>query len=191
MGLKINWMWVARVLKVGALLGFLLPWVVVSCGDQLMMSASGLDLVRGTPQVADTKVPPDMLGSAWWATAAAVVIVIALVAGIVIRAQRLRAWGTVCASVAAILLLGCGMMQSIDKLQSKVEENLSGRGDGQGEAEVAQVLAGFFGGREIITIDVKGGFWLVLGLLGGAAVAGVGAAVSRKPVPVDDRGEAV
>jgi len=42
----------ARVAKLVALLGFLLPWVTVSCSGTEILTATGLQLMTGEPQLA-------------------------------------------------------------------------------------------------------------------------------------------
>src|SRR5262249_28247509 len=96
----------ARLAKLVALLGFLLPWVVVSCSNTVIASATGLQLMTGdlhpagplAGQGMDQKPHPDAV-----VIAAFVAIIAGLALATFLRARAASA-ALLASSVAAIAL---------------------------------------------------------------------------------------
>ncbi len=72
-----DWATIARIAKVLALVGFVLPWLTVSCTGQPLATASGLDLVVGhlTYQDPSTGKITHESGAPDWALVAALAVI--------------------------------------------------------------------------------------------------------------------
>lgn len=175
---KFNWLWVARVGKVAALLCFLLPWVVVSCNNQGLLEATGYQLMTGSPKVADQMmVPQPELDGAWWAVTAAAIIVIGLLVAFFVRTRKTAGRLMAISSLFAIIVLAVGMGQSIQKLNGELEEKTAELG--KSDNEQARAMASMVGGMFRIDIDIQPGYWLTLASLAIAAGGGLAAGQRR------------
>jgi hypothetical protein len=161
----------ARVAKIIAVVGFVLPWLAVSCSGQRILTASGLSLATG-----DVTLTNPLGGAAqhihghpsWWLAAAGVVIVVGLTAGLALRG-RAAARALLIASLAGMMLSGVGLW-SIHHGQSRDVASVEARAVGVGRSE------------GVARFDTLYGFWMTLiGLAVSAALSG--AALARGPEP--------
>lgn len=193
-----NWMAVARIAKVLALLAFLAPWMAVSCNGTPLVEATGLGLIIGDAQpsadsplagftnTAETTAPEgaetetatnegETLGSAQiWVSAGFGLIVLALVLGLVVRPERRGAGAALAAGVLALAALGGGMGWTVNRFQAEKREALA---EAPAEADPNDPFAGLGQGMasamaSAVTLDIEWGYWLTVALL----AVGVGAA---------------
>ncbi|MCS6622939.1 DUF4912 domain-containing protein [Roseibacterium beibuensis] len=164
-----NWMNIARVAKVVALLAFVLPWLVVSCNGTPLAEASGLDLATGGVKAMNQQVSEER-DPQWWAIAALVLIGLGLVLSFALKPVRRAAAGLGGAAAGALVLCAVGMMLMIGSFKSEMTEKMNEPGDPAANAifdasEMQQAMA------EAIRIETKFGYWLTLLALAGAAGA--------------------
>jgi hypothetical protein len=95
-----NFIALARAAKVCALVGFLLPWVVVSCSGSAVQSDSGLTLARGHPD-------PN-----WWVILAMAAIVAGLMFSFYPREPAIKARTLLIAAIVAALLIAAGVAKA-------------------------------------------------------------------------------
>ena len=181
MALSNGWLWGARVAKLVALLLFFVPWLAVSCNDQTLIQATGMQLVTGTPEVAENMVKPVDIGAAWWAITALVLIVAGLLGSFVFRNVKTSGRVVLLSSVLALVVLTGGVTQTIGKLKSELEEATSSSSGGNSQKELERQLAAMLGSG--IEIDVKAGFHWLFGVLIVSAGCGVGAQFGRRARP--------
>lgn len=146
------WRWV-RVLKSGALVAFVLPWLTVSCSGQKITSASGLNLLSGQMSVTNpangsseaVNGSPSLL-----ICLAALAIVVGLIYAFKSRDGSGQAapivFGTSSGALALIFLGTMGINGSTISAQAAAR----GQGGGWG-AEMANAM---------IKVDYAFGFWL-------------------------------
>jgi hypothetical protein len=154
---------VARVLKLVALLLFLLPWVTVSCADQTLVSMSGLDLATGSvtvhnPITGEIAHPPDSGRPDWPALIAALLIVAAFVLSFVLR-SALATLAPIGALAAAAGLIAWSVLVRIpDKARADAS---------------AQAVEGFNRTQlhDLVRVETAAGFWLTLAAIAAAIVA--------------------
>jgi hypothetical protein len=91
---------VARAAKICALVGFLLPWVMVSCSGTVVRTDTGLSLARGHP---DTN---------WWIVLAAAAILAGLLFSFYPKEAAIKARALLIAAVAAAVLIGAGVAKA-------------------------------------------------------------------------------
>jgi len=176
-----NWMNIARVAKVVALLAFVLPWLVVSCNGTPLAEASGLDLVTGGVKAMNQEVSENR-DPQWWAIGALALIVIGLALSFALKPVRRAAAGLGGAAAAALVLSAVGMMLMIGSFRSEMTEKMNESNDPAANAifdasEMQKAMA------EAIRIDTKFGYWLELLALAGAAGAAF-MAFSGRSLPV-------
>ncbi|HEY3799936.1 MAG TPA: hypothetical protein VGL58_16420 [Caulobacteraceae bacterium] len=101
---------VARFAKLIALIGFMLPWVLVSCGHQPAAHLSGIDLATGTAITGDVPTAgqasqghPDL-----WIAASLLLVIVGLAAGLLLRGSRAAA-AMAATSAAALALASIGV----------------------------------------------------------------------------------
>jgi hypothetical protein len=133
---------IARVAKSVALLGFLLPWALVSCQGQPVAKANGLSLALGHLTVAGNaqSTPVD-----WWIVLAALAIVAGLVISFRSEPERERAKWIIGTSAAAAIM--CWL--SITAVDSGVKKMGGARGM---EGAALQTLK----------VEPQIGFWLTM-----------------------------
>lgn len=170
-------LWIARAAKVLALLAFLVPWVAVSCNGQMLVEASGYQLATGQIDLPEVAVAPEGLGSAWWAVAAAVVILAGLVASFVIRPMVRAGRVVVASSVLALVLVFGGMTHMVGSMRAEVAAKIE---EQQGpENSIERQFAQMLGQAMRVEVEVLNGYWLTLAALGLAMAGGIAAAVGR------------
>lgn len=153
----------ARIAKIIAVVGFVLPWLAVSCSGQRLLTASGLSLATGDVSLTNP------LGGAtqhihghpnWWLAAAGVVIVVGLAAGLVLRGRR-AARVLLAASLSGLVLSATGLW-SIYHGQSRDVASVEAQAIGVGRSHA------------VARFDTLYGFWMTLiGLAATAALSGV------------------
>lgn len=191
-----DYLLLGRVAKVAALLGFVLPWVTVSCSGTEILTATGIQLMTGDPQPAGPLEGQQTNEDAEPAVAvilACVVIALGLAASFLPKARM---------AAAALLIGGLGgaglSYYSVQNMQSEMTREIN---EAQGEA--AADSGGLFSSAEgqrmsqamagAIRVEEEEGYWLTLGgALAGAlfgllvlagAGAGAGAARRQEPAP--------
>jgi glucan phosphoethanolaminetransferase (alkaline phosphatase superfamily) len=165
---------IARVAKIIAVVGFLLPWVTYSCAGQHFATLSGVDLATGQFTVHNTangaaehhSVSPNL-----WLIAALVVIALGLLAGFIVKGSN--AVNLMLASSLGALALSFGGMQvAHNRDQHQVSANNAQQLD---QATLAAVQ-----------IDNQYGYYITLLSLAGAAGACVlSFTVGRARAPAD------
>jgi hypothetical protein len=163
-----GWATIARIAKVLALVGFLLPWLTVSCTGQPLATASGLDLVVGhlTYQDPSTGKVTHQSGAPDWALVAALAVIgTGLVLSFVARGRAgLRA--LLATSVIAFVLCFVG------EQTAQQPPN-----DTNGQPLPTQTA-------QLFRFDQRYGFYLTLAALGAAAAASLlGLGVARRAPP--------
>lgn len=154
----------ARIAKIIAVVGFVLPWLAVSCSGHRMLTASGLSLAIGDMSITGpvNSAPHHIHGHPnLWLAAAGAVILAGLVAGLALRGREVAS-ALLAASAAGVVLSAVGLW-SIYAGQSR---------------DVAAVEAQAFGvGRSggLARLDTLYGFWMTL--VGLAASGGLSALV--------------
>lgn len=95
---------IARLGKLIALLGFLLPWVTVSCSNTAILTATGWQLMTGDPQPVGAGNGVEMRGEDWepavLVIAAFGLVLIGLACSLWTRARAAAATMLVCAVLA-------------------------------------------------------------------------------------------
>jgi hypothetical protein len=158
----------ARIAKLVALLGFLLPWVVVSCSNTVIATATGVQLMTGDLQPAgplagqsmDHKPDPDMV-----VIAAAAVIALGLAVTVFARARAASA------ILLAASLIAIGLcFFSIENLRAGLNKQAHSHRYEQavGSEEVGQSIA------NLVQVETREGFWVSVGALGLAAMLALG-----------------
>jgi len=198
-----SWMNVARVAKVLAILMFLLPWLVVSCNGSPLAEASGLNLAIGkmepaadsplsglmeagkaadadqpsreTAQVEDSE---GVSNARLWVPGGAVLIVLALVLGFVLRPANRAAWGAFAGAAAALVVLGGGMAWTTQAFKAEMKKEMAEQS--QGASDFEREMSGLAASMaNAIRLEVKPGYWLTLIFLGLGAGAALMAAQGR------------
>ena len=70
-----SWMNIARIAKVVALAGFLMPWLLVSCQGQEIASATGWQMAIGEMDALGDAAASQDADPAWWAILSLLLIV--------------------------------------------------------------------------------------------------------------------
>jgi len=185
-----DYLLLARIAKLVGLLGFLLPWVTVSCSGNVILEATGLQLMTGDPQPAGAfagaeQSQTDDAEPAVGVILAFAVAAIGLVVGFLLKGKQ--AAGAMLAG--AVLCIGLSFY-SIENMRTEltremneqsndapVEDNPFFSGDQQREFARAAASA--------IRIEEEEGFWVTVGGMGVGGIlcllvlAGVGGAVRR------------
>ena len=170
-----NYLLLGRIAKLVALLGFFLPWVVVSCSDTVILEATGFQLMTGDIQpsgaLEGAEVNKDPEPSPF-VIAAFAVIALALVGSVLTKART-----------AAIVILvgaigGIGLSYyAVSNMQSEMTRSISESQAQQGAAGADNPLFNAEQQREMsdqvaraIRIEKQEGYWLTLGALIAAAI---------------------
>lgn len=188
-----DYLLLARVSKLVGLFGFFLPWVTVSCSGNLILEATGVQLMTGDPQPAGVLAGAEQDPTQDAEPAIGVILAFAagaigLFAGIMLKAKR--AAGAMLAS--AVLCIGLSFY-SLENMRSELTREVSEQqGDapaednpffsGAQQRDLARAISGS------IRIEEEEGFWVTVAAMGVSGVlallvlAGVGGAASpRKP----------
>ncbi len=187
-----DYLLLARIAKLVGLLGFLLPWVTVSCSGNVILEATGLQLMTGDPQPAGALAgaeqnQTDDAEPAVGVILAFAVAAIGLVVGFLLKGKQ--AAGAMLAG--AVLCIGLSFY-SIENMRTEltremneqssdapVEDNPLFSGDQQREFARAAASA--------IRIEEEEGFWVTVGGMGVGGIlcllvlAGVGGMAVRRP----------
>ncbi len=155
-----------RVAKLVALLGFVLPWALVSCSGMPLATVSGLDLVMGQISVASMatgEVQKQDIGINPFLVVAALVIVVGFVLTFV--GESLRRVG-IAALVAAVATFG-GMwwFKDMPRREYEAQRSTQSSQSRYPQLDAAAVAA--------IRIDEQTGYWVTLIALAGAAGVGI------------------
>jgi len=165
---------IARLGKLVALLGFFLPWVTVSCSGNVILEATGLQLMTGDPQPAGMLEGADR--SQMDDPEPAIGVILACLAaalglGLSFVLKGKQAAGAILAG--AVLTIGFSYY-SLESLRTEMTREAS-----EQEDDMARAVA------NAIRIEKQEGFWVTVG---GAGVGGVlalivliGAGVARRP----------
>ena len=169
-----DYLTLARVGKVVALLGFLLPWVTVSCSGNVILEATGLQLMTGDPQPAGMLEGADRSQMDDPEPAIGVILACAAAAlglGLSFVLKGKQAAGAILAG--AVLAIGLSYY-SLESLHAEMTREAS-----EQEDDMARAVA------NAIRIEKQEGFWVTVG---GAGVGGalalivlVGVGVARRP----------
>ena len=174
---KIN---LARIAKVVALLLFVLPWVTVSCAEQTLVSMSGVDLATGNitmtnPMTGASETPPGQNGGDLFVMIGAVLILLSLVAGFLLKGSR----GALVAAIGSAAAAACLAYTVLVRIPN------AARTDGAMGNAAGPVGAGGPTPEQLaqmIQVNVQIGFWLVLLALAAAVALNV-LAMKGEPAP--------
>ena len=165
---------IARLAKLVALFGFILPWVLVSCSGQPIAHLSGLDLATGGVTVRNpgTGVLQHQQGHPnLWISAALVLILGGLVAGFVLKA-RLAVVAMMSAAIVALVVSLIGVSGVTRSVQDEAQQQQV-RGGQPVDQSLNQSMAGLF------RVDLQYGYFITAaGLL--AAIAACGMVLSGR-----------
>lgn len=168
----------ARVAKLAALLGFALPWVTVSCSDTVLIEATGWQLMSG-----DIRPAADVEGAANEAEPSIPVILacvglgLGLLLGLLLKGRNAAA-ALLAGAVAGIAL----SYYAVANMRSEIAREIRNSQSQAAGGEMAQAIA------SAIRVEEQEGYWLTLGGAGVAAalslvvLAGAGA-VRREGEP--------
>ena len=175
------WKWI-KIPKAIAIVAFFLPWMTISCSNQPLVTASGLDLTLGQLKAANAGLgamsagpPPQGQGVSIWLILAIAAIVIGLVVACMQRSRR-NSLIVTASSAAAVVLIWLGTSKySNSALGAEIAKNanknggmggLGGGPSGMDPQAMAQTMAAG------IRIDWHFGFWLTILMLVLAAAMG-------------------
>jgi hypothetical protein len=162
---------IARVAKLVALFGFILPWVLVSCSGQPIAHLSGLDLATGgatihNPNSGATQTQhghPNL-----WVAACLLVVILGIVVSFVLKGRQ-AIQAMLAAAVLAVILSAIG----VSGVTSDAEAEAQRQPAGAGEQSASQSLNG------LLRVDLEYGYYVtVAGLL--AAIAACGLVLSGR-----------
>ena len=159
---------VARVAKLVALFGFVLPWVLVSCNGQELASASGIDLIMGNIAAKNPMsgaVQHQHTAVNLWILLAAAATILGLLISFGLERVREQARAIALAAAAAIMLSGIGMYAATHPNTKSLQKS--------GDAFESDMNAGL---AQMLKFEPRYGFWLTLAALFAAAAAGAIAA---------------
>jgi hypothetical protein len=163
----------ARIAKIVAVVGFVLPWLAVSCSGHRMLTASGLSLAMGEMTITNPLNGADrhIHGHPnWWLAAAGGVIVLGLVLGLALRGRQ-AAQVLLAGSIAGAVLSAAGLWSVCERRSHDVAAF---------EAEALGV--GRQGG--VTRFDTLYGFWMTLaGLAAAGALSGAALGARENPKP--------
>jgi len=171
-----DYLTLARVGKLVALLGFLLPWVTVSCSGNVILEATGLQLMTGDPQPAGMLEGADRSQMDDPEPAIGVILACAAAAlglGLSFVLKGKQAAGAILAG--AVLTIGLSYY-SLESLRTELTREAS-----EQEDDMARAVA------SAIRIEKQEGFWVTVGGAGVGGVlalivlVGVGGVAPRKP----------
>lgn len=188
-----DYLLLARVSKLVGLLGFLLPWVTVSCSGNIILEATGLQLMTGDPQPAGAlagaeQSPTDDAEPAIGVILACAAAAIGLAVGFLLKGKQ--AAGAMLAG--AVLCIGLSFY-SIENMRTELTREMSEQSNeapvednplfsGDQQRDFARAAA------SAIRIEEEEGFWVTVGGMGVAGILALlvlggmgGVAAPRKP----------
>lgn len=175
-----NFLMLARVAKLVALLGFILPWVVVSCSGTEILQATGIQLMTGDLQPtaafeqaqAQGQAQPSGEGSdenldpSIPAIAAFAAIAIGLLLSLVTKGRA--AAGAI--MITAIAGLGLSYY-AVDKLGADLASSMEqSSGQSQSQSDNPFASGGPSPSQMPFQVEEKEGYWLTMGALGAALI---------------------
>lgn len=186
-----DYLLLTRVSKLAGLLGFLLPWVTVSCSGNLILEATGLQLMTGDPQPAGALAGADQSQAEDAEPAIGVILactagVLGLIAGLVLKYKQ--AAGAMLAG--SVLCIGLSFY-SIENMRAEMAHEVSEQRDeapvednpffsADQQRDLARAISGS------IRLEEQEGFWVTVvgmgisGILALLVLAGAGAAPAQK-----------
>ena len=188
-----DYLLLGRVAKVAALLGFVLPWVTVSCSGTEILTATGVQLMTGDPQpagpLAGQEAPDREAEPAVMVILAFIVLLVGLGASFLPQARG---------AAAALLLggaLGAGLTYySVQNMKTELarelgeaeNQDMGGMLSREQSREMSQAMA------SAIRVEKQEGYWLTLaaallgGLMGLIVLAGAGGRRDQESVSAPD-----
>lgn len=165
--------WIIRGAKIAAILGFLLPWVVVSCQGTQLSSATGIQLVLGQSTAAGgagaqtTTTNPGIMQQLPF-----IIALLAIIAGLAISfLQRGKQAGqitlitsgvAVIASIGGYMLLEGFIKGQLNQQSGQAAPPPSASGDPYGDAFAQQMNQMGQGMAQMIQVQPQSGYWLTL-----------------------------
>jgi len=184
-----DYLLLARVAKVVSLLGFVLPWVTVSCSGTELFQATGIQMMTGDIEpsgaLQQAQANTDDAEPSLPVIAACAVIVLGLVAGFLTKGRTSAGVMLGGAAVAmalsyfAIAHMRTELMREANQPQGEQNAYVSS----EQQLELQRTIA------SQIQIEEQEGYWLTMGALGVAGIlsvlvlAGAGAARRVDPPP--------
>ncbi len=158
---------VARIAKALALLGFVLPWVVVSCSGTEIAQATGVQLMTGDIQpagpLADAPSDQTEADPSYVVIAVFAVIALGLLASLALRGRN----AAIALIAGAVLGIG-GAFYAVEDLRGGLQREVSAQGAANlpegAPPEMAESMRG------MIRVETRAGYWVTVGALGAAAV---------------------
>jgi hypothetical protein len=184
-----DYLLLARIGKLVALIGFLLPWVTVSCSGTEILNATGLQLMTGdlqpTGAFAQMEQNQESAEPAIGVIAALILVLAGLVGGFLTKGRTAAGVMLACAvfamalSYLSIANMRTEMARQVNEGQSEeIQDNAYMSADQQRELARATASA--------IRIEEQEGYWLTVGALGASAIlsllvlAGAGGAPAQR-----------
>ncbi|WP_296819484.1 hypothetical protein [Brevundimonas sp.] len=159
-----SWMNIARAAKVLALVGFFMPWLLVSCQGQPIATATGWQMAMGEMSaIGDATVAQDA-DPAWWAILALVLILGGAAATFFLKPPKRAALVLAGAAGAALVLCAVGMNLAISEGRSNAVRPEAGADPAAAQMQSAMA--------EALRFELRYGYWVTL--LGLAIATGAG-----------------
>jgi hypothetical protein len=165
--------WIIRGAKIAAILGFLLPWVVVSCQGTQLSSATGIQLVLGQSTAASgagaqtTTTNPGIMQQLPF-----IIALLAIIAGLAISfLQRGKQAGQITlttsgvalvASIGGYMLLEGFIKGQLNQQGGQAAPPPSASSDPYGDAFAQQMNQMGQGMAQMIQVQPQSGYWLTL-----------------------------
>ncbi|HVY84609.1 MAG TPA: hypothetical protein VG943_05725 [Caulobacterales bacterium] len=176
---------VARIAKLVALLGFFLPWVLVSCSGNEIAHGSGFDMMTGhlqpNPQLVqnDQSATADKTSPEIFTILAFALIVVGLLGSFALRARAASAL-MVATAVLAIAASFYSFEHMHEALIHAANRSAGRANHGEADAFAPQVGSAVAG---VIRIEKQDGFWVTVGALAAAACLALVALALPAPTP--------
>lgn len=183
-----DYLLLARIAKVLALLGFVLPWVTVSCSGTQLLEATGIQLMTGDAELSgplaqgQSEFNQEDRDPAVLVIVAAVAIVLGVLASLAVKGRA--AAGVLLAGAVAGMALSyvsvANMRSELVRQANQSEQAESPYFSADDQREMQRAVAAQ------IQIEEQEGYWLTVGALGVAGIlallvlAGAGGAPARK-----------
>lgn len=169
----------ARLAKLVALIGFLLPWAVVSCSGTEIVSTTGVQLATGDLQLVGplANAPPDQqpdTDPSVWVIAAAACGVIGLLVSALLRGRAAAI------ALLATAVLGAGATYyGVEQMRGAMTARMAAE-SGQSDLPIDP--------STLLQFETRPGYWVTLGGFGGAALLAIAAlALSASGSPPSSR----
>ena len=151
---------IARVAKLIALFGFILPWVLVSCSGTPIAHLSGLDLATGGATIHNPNSGAAQTQHGHpniWVAACLLLVIVGIIASFVLKgAQAIQA--VLAAAIVALILSVIGVSGVTSEAQAEAQRQPPGAGD----QTASQSLGG------LLRVDLEYGYYVtVAGPAGG------------------------